>query len=179
MRTDRDKAYTYQTQEKPYCQSKVVSIFVREVLLPQNTRITSQNNESAEALQPVCSKNTSSFTPDPCVPKMSYVKSPHSANACVYSGATALLLLGMGWVYLLFQKTCGAMAYKGGTVLLGLVGGSCSAMTYPDVTTEEESVSDLELLFGFKLSAVLLLGLSNASEESRGIYDLIDDLLGL
>lgn len=56
--------------------------------------------------------------------------------------------MGMDWVYLLFQKTCGAMAYEGGIALPGLVRGGCSAMKYPDVTTEEESAFDLELLFG-------------------------------
>lgn len=132
---------------KSYCQSKVTSTVVRRVLLPQNTRLTSQNDESAKALQPVCFENTSSFTVDPCVPEMSYVKSTLSANACIYSGATALLLTGMDCVYLLFQKTCGAMAYEGGIALPGLVGGGCSAMKYPDVMTEE-SVFDLELLFG-------------------------------
>lgn len=40
------------------------------------------------------------------------------------------------------------MAYEGGIALPGLVGGGCSAVKYPDVMTEEESVFDLKLFFG-------------------------------
>jgi len=120
IRTDGDKVYTYQTQEKPYCQPKDMSTFVRGVLLPQNIRITSQNDESAKALQPVCFDNTSPFILDPRIPETSYVKSTLTANAC--GGAPALLLVGKDWVYLLFQKTCGVTAYEGGTALPGLGG---------------------------------------------------------
>ena len=51
---------------------------------------------------------------------MSYIKSTLSANACIYRGVTALLLIGMDRVYLLFQKTCGAMTYDGGIARPGL-----------------------------------------------------------